>query len=121
MKYMKNVIEKANGKMTLGETTPIRMGLVLIIIGILIAGVWRAAEISTKLDMVMLTTAAVKDDTKLLRDDLDNLKASVKDDNKSIQFVERSRTRELDDIRKELSLLREEFKNHANLNGAKRQ
>lgn len=113
MKSIRTVIEKANGKMTLGETTPVKLGLVLIIFGILIAGVWRAAEISTKLDMVMLTISTIKDDNKILKSDVDTIKLWKAE-------IDRSGSRALDDVRKEVMLLREEFKIHANLNSVKK-
>lgn len=44
---------------TLSENTSIRIGLVLMFISILATGIWWAASVSTKLDVVLTNQAAV--------------------------------------------------------------
>ena len=54
LKYMTKVHdENGNEKFILGEATPIRIGLVIIMIGLIVSGTWWAASVNSKLDSII--------------------------------------------------------------------
>lgn len=113
MKSVNRVMQKANGKVTLGESTPVKLGLVILFIGFCLSLAWWAATISAKLDVVVSDIRVIKGDEKDLKAQVDDLKLWKAE-------TDRNGTRSLDELRKEVMMLREEFRIHSGLNGVKR-
>lgn len=98
--------KKVKSTHSLGHTTTVTIGLVIGILGTLFACAWWGATVSAKLDVLVGNMGNVQSDYKALRNDVDSFKLWRAE-------VDRSGTRALDELRKEVSALRMEFEIHS--------
>lgn len=64
MKAIRTVVQKSRTTVPLGETTPIQLGFVIMVLGAflaaILAAVWWASAMNAKLDMVVLRVSEVE-------------------------------------------------------------
>lgn len=67
----------SESKVIIGEATPIRIGLVILLFGVLVSSVWWAATITSKLDTLITYQTATSASMAELKVQVDNLKLRV--------------------------------------------
>lgn len=110
MSAIKSAAHRANEKVVLGETTPIRMSVVIGLLGFVGACIWWGATVSAKLDVVIGKVTNVENNHAAVRADVDALKVWK-------AGIDRSGSPALEDLRKEVYGLREDFRLHSRMNG----
>lgn len=113
MKRLQLMAQKVtNGRVALGETTPVKLGLVVIILGLVFSVVWWAATMNAKLDILVSKIGVIETSNTDMKKQVDELKLWRAE-------IDRSGTRALESLRNEVSELRLEFRLHAAKNGTK--
>ena len=64
-------------KKSLSQSSTITLGLAIVLFGAVVSGIWWAATLSAKVDVLLTITAATQGETAKLREDFSSLKDRV--------------------------------------------
>lgn len=105
--------EDAPPKRTLSSATPIQIGMVLGFMGVFGGVVWGAATMNAKLDVVLSKIGLVENVSVGLRKDVDDFKIWKAE-------IDRSGSKAVDDLKKQLESFKTEFQIHIAQTASKR-
>lgn len=102
---IRSAVEKANGKIVIGQATPIQMGFVVALLGFVLGCVWWAATINAKLDLLVGKVDAAKDISESNRLAIDSLKLWKAE-------IDRSGSKAVDALKSEFEQFKMDFRVH---------
>lgn len=94
-----------NPKTAITQATPVQLGMVFAFLALVISAVWGAATMNAKLDVVISKIGSVESANTTLKTDLDNIKMWRAE-------IDRSGTKQLDDLRKQFEAFKTDFQIH---------
>lgn len=96
----------------ISQATPVQIGFVIGLLGVIVAVVWGAATMNAKLDVVLAKIGTVEANNTSLRSDVAALQVWRAE-------IDRSGSKAVDELKKEFTVFKTEFQIHLAQSGKK--